>query len=323
MTARHYVLGIGAAAAAGALAVRAARRAVERWEAHPGCCDLPMPVPDGEHSTLTTSDGGELAVTVAGSGGRHFVLSHCWGGHRGVWGHVGHHLVERGHTVVVYDQRGHGESTPGDDGFALSRLAGDLREVIDHVGAPRATVAGHSLGGMTVQAYLVHEAQHAEHVVDGAVLVATSAGGLSRGAMADRIALGAVTRDRSPAWFHSRLGGALAVRHQFGDEPWIEHILATRDMWAAVSADVKAACLRAIFDYDVSDALAEVTVPVTVVHGRRDVLLPPRNGRRIAEAIPHAQLELVDGAGHMLPLERPALIADLLEATADRRPAAA
>ena len=69
---------------------------------------------------------------------------------------VAHRLLEAGHQVVLYDQRGHGESTVGDDGFTIPRLGADLRAVLEAVDARDAVLAGHSMGGMTIQSLVAH-----------------------------------------------------------------------------------------------------------------------------------------------------------------------
>jgi pimeloyl-ACP methyl ester carboxylesterase len=63
---------------------------------------------------------------------------------------------------------------------------------------------------------------------------------------------------------------------------------------------------------DLSEGLAEVRVPTTVVIGRRDLLTPPGLGRAIARSIPNARLVEVPDGGHMLPLEAPDLLAELI-----------
>ena len=64
-------------------------------------------------------------VTVAGDGPP-VVLAHCWTGGREVWAPVANRLVRRGHQVVLYDQRGHGSSSVGDDGLTIERLGAEL-----------------------------------------------------------------------------------------------------------------------------------------------------------------------------------------------------
>ena len=78
--------------------------------------------PDGEHRRVATDDGVELAVTVAGpDDAPTVVLSHCWTGSRAIWGPVAERLVADDHRVVLYDQRGHGESTHTTDPPSMGR----------------------------------------------------------------------------------------------------------------------------------------------------------------------------------------------------------
>src|SRR5206468_928136 len=132
----------GAAAAVGGVVV-----AGRRWAA----ADDPdaatrLTVPDGSDVRIPTIDGGEIAATVAGDatdGGRTFVLVHGWTNDRRIWAPVGRLLVERGHRVVLYDQRGHGASRPGADGMKIEPLGSDMAAVLDHLDARDAVVAGH------------------------------------------------------------------------------------------------------------------------------------------------------------------------------------
>ncbi|MBB3664728.1 MULTISPECIES: alpha/beta fold hydrolase [Prauserella salsuginis group] len=63
---------------------------------------------------------------------------------------------------------------------------------------------------------------------------------------------------------------------------------------------------------DATASLAEVDVPTLVLCGTADALCPPEFHRRIAGAVPGAELHTVQGAGHLLPVERPAEVADHL-----------
>jgi pimeloyl-ACP methyl ester carboxylesterase len=62
-------------------------------------------------------------------------------------------LPRRGYRAVSYDARGHGESTPPQDGYDYEQLAGDLSAVIERLGDGRVVLAGHSMGAHTAAAY--------------------------------------------------------------------------------------------------------------------------------------------------------------------------
>jgi pimeloyl-ACP methyl ester carboxylesterase len=57
--------------------------------------------------------------------------------------------------------------------------------------------------------------------------------------------------------------------------------------------------------YDVRDRLSEITVPTLVLHGAHDPLVAVRDSELIASSIPNARLQIIEGAGHLLFLERP------------------
>ena len=107
MRARTVVL-IGAGAAAAVTVSRLARAAD------------PSPIAqlaDGERVEVDTTDGARLVVDVAGpSDGPTVVLAHCWGGDIANWAPVAAPLVESGHRVIRWYQRGHGPSTVGSTG---------------------------------------------------------------------------------------------------------------------------------------------------------------------------------------------------------------
>jgi pimeloyl-ACP methyl ester carboxylesterase len=91
-------------------------------------------------------------------------------------------------------------------------------------------------------------------------------------------------------------------------------MIAIRDAFVVTPASTRAAVLRSIRALDLRAQLPALSVPTTVVVGGRDRLTPPRLGRTIARAVPGARLVEVADGGHMLPLEAPDLLADLIGA---------
>lgn len=292
----------GAAVGLGALVLRSRRADRSLLEALAG----------GEHHEVTTSDGARLVVDVLGpADGPTVVLAHCWGGHVDNWSLVAGPLLERGHRVVRWHQRGHGPSTVGDHGFEVARFGTDLAEVLEALDIRDAVVAGHSLGGMTVQAFAIG---HPDVVADrarGLVLVATSAGGLTAtplGRVTEPLAKVGPTVDRALA---GRYGHVL-VRGTLGRGASHAAVRATRDHFVATPFETRHEILRSVTRMDLRRAGAEIRVPTTVVVGRRDPLTPPRHSRAMAATIPGAVLVELPGRGHMLPLEAPDEIVEII-----------
>lgn len=296
---RRAIVAGGAAAAASFAYSRWERaRAGDPWDPEaPGH-------PDGEQRTVTTADGAALAVTIAGpADGPMVVLSHCWTGSRAVWGPVAERLVDSGCRVVLYDQRGHGGSTDGDQVHSIPMLGDDLRAVLAEVDAQDAVLVGHSMGGMSVQSYLTEHPVDFKERVRGVVLVATAAKVLGRAVPA-----ALVTRlmgEGALEW--SRRGGVgyAVARRSLGRGARRADVELTLDGLARTTGLARAGFLTAMSGMDLHAGLQAIDVPTTVLVGTRDRLTPPRLARELVSSIPGARLVVLPGAGHMLPLEAP------------------
>jgi pimeloyl-ACP methyl ester carboxylesterase len=268
--------------------------------------DTDLTLPAGDEATITTDDGACLAVTVAGDPGATappVVLPHCWTGARAVNVPVARRLVAAGHRVVLYDQRGHGESTVGAEPTSVERLGDDLAAVVAGLDLRDAVLAGHSMGGMTVMALACRHPALVRDRVRGLALVATAAHGLA--------AAGRGRFWRVVLWRHHlnrlmvrpRLGRRF-VRGTFGLDPLPAHVEATRCLFVATPPDVRRECAEAIGAMDLRTALRAVDVPAVVVLGERDLMIVNVLTRAIVEHLPGAELVELPDAGHMLPLER-------------------
>ena len=86
--------------------------------------------------------------------------------------------------------------------------------------------------------------------------------------------------------------------------PRRSHVEAVRAIGFASPAARRLGFTRRLLGIDLSDRLGDVRVPVLVLAGAADRVLPPRESRRIAETVRDARLHVFQGAGHMLPVER-------------------
>jgi pimeloyl-ACP methyl ester carboxylesterase len=159
-----------------------------------------------------------------------------------------------------------------------------------------------------------HEDVAAERV-RRVVLVATAAAqvGLGRGELADRVAvrlLGGRGLDRA---MRNRRAGHVLVRGALGAAPVLSHLHAVRDTYVACEPETRAGFFTAMSSMDLTEGLRDVAIPTVVVVGSHDRLTPVASARRIVEHVADARLEVVDGAGHMLPTEVPDRLVELLE----------
>jgi pimeloyl-ACP methyl ester carboxylesterase len=309
------LVGLGAAAAVGAIV--ATRRAVKRWAMVEGATGgRPLSLPDGEDRVVESADGAKIEVRLAGpeTAPNPVVLVHGWTNDRRVWGAVADRLLDNGHRVVLVNQRGHGGSTGGDDGYTLDAIGNDVRAVLEQLDLHDAVLVGHSMGGMASMAFLTQH-RDARHRVAAVALVATAAAGVgvNGGPLGERIATHVISHPRLERVLESGSIGPVLVRNTVGRTAAGSHLDAVRELFVATPPEVRAGFLGAMTQMDLAAALSELDVRAVVIVGSRDRLTPPRLSKRLAAELPGARLVVLPDHGHMLPIEAPAELAAELE----------
>jgi pimeloyl-ACP methyl ester carboxylesterase len=259
-------------------------------------------LPAGTTLVVPTDDGAELAVTDVGTGPL-VVLAHGWTEQREIWALVARRLLDAGCRVVLYDQRGHGSSTSGTDGFTIPRLAHDLEAVLTAVDARDAVLVGHSMGGMTIMSLALERPEVLAGRAKAVALVATAPSSLG-GSPLDRHLPRLMASRRFLSLFRGPLGPWL-VRRTFGKVATAEHRRLTRDLFVACTPEARGDFLAAMGAMDLTAGLASIRVPTVVLVGTLDRLTPPEHADVMAAGIPGARLVRYEGRGHQLPLEAP------------------
>ncbi|TMK82497.1 MAG: alpha/beta hydrolase [Actinobacteria bacterium] len=194
-----------------------------------------------------------------------------------------------------------------------SSTTSDLAAVLEYLDARDAVVAGHSMGGMAAQAFAIAHPEVLADRVAAVALVSTACSDLGVPGPGGRLAPRVLGSSRVNSFVaHPRIGPFL-VRGTMGRTATLTNLRAMQDTFAATEPSARAAFYRAMEAMDLTEGLADVDVPVLVVSGTRDQLVAHSNSRRLADIIDGARFEAVRGAGHMLPLETPDVLADVLE----------
>jgi pimeloyl-ACP methyl ester carboxylesterase len=254
---------------------------------------------------LDSHDGGSI-YTISRGAGPVVVFCHGVTLTSRVWAKQFDSFPAAGFRAVAFDSRGHGESTVGDTGYSLDNLADDLRTVLESLDLRDVVLVGHSMGGMSVQAFAIRHPDVVAARVSGLVLLSTSSHNLVSDAERIRGALERVLNVGPDVgtFMRQRNLGLLLARIGFGDDPHPSHVEATREMLAGCDKQTTREAVSALLHLDLTEGLQGVTVPTLVVVGTHDALTPPRDSQRIAELIPGARLVEYLGAGHMLMYER-------------------
>jgi non-heme chloroperoxidase len=311
---RPRLVALGAAAVAGAAAAGALAYRRSKTPGGPDEADQSRALGWGAleqpaQRSIHTPDGADLAVWDAGTGPT-VVLSHCWGCSHAVWVPVARRLVEAGHRVVLYDQRGHGATTRGTAPLDLVTLAGDLAAVLEDRDVSDAVLAGHSMGGMSIMALAAYRPAVLAKHIRAVVLVATAAADMSVGSPhLDRFAARVVGSPLLSRTMRTANGHRF-VRGVFGHEPLAAHMDLTRTLFADCDPGVRGGFLTALSSMNLLEGIATIAVPTTVLIGTRDRLTPPARSQSMVDTIPGARLVTLPDKGHMLPLEDPDAVAD-------------
>jgi 3-oxoadipate enol-lactonase len=224
---------------------------------------------------------------------------------RGGWGPARERLTER-YRVVSYDNRGIGESEVPPGPYSVKQMAGDALQVLDEAGIERAHVVGASLGGMVAQ----HVAAEHPTRVDRLVLACTHPGVEDGYPMPQvTVDLFAQARALEPQVALRRfVDNALGAFPPAGlaDEVFAYRLANPPDVngWLA-----QAAAGTTFGGVD----LARIEAPTLVVTGTSDNVIDCRNSELLAERIPNARLERLEGAGHLFFWERSDEFARLVE----------
>lgn len=259
------------------------------------------------------------------------VLIHGWTNDRRIWQRQLADLSRRAGaiSVLTFDLRGHGRSDAGNRAnTTIEQLADDLAAVLrERVPDGRVILVGHSLGGMTVMEYAHRHAEDFAARVSGVVLVSTSAEGSSHTTygLGPRIAWVIRGLEVGGAGILARTGPWRLHRHVmpmltpgvrwlvFGAKAENEVIRLAVSMVGATAMCSIGGFRPSVRLHNRVVALAAMrNLPVAVLVGSEDRLTPDRCATTIADALPRAWKVISEGAGHMLPLERPDEVTDAI-----------
>ncbi len=200
--------------------------------------------------------------------------------------------------AVTYDLPGHGTAAKEELPDSYDQLADDLVRVLDAHDLGRAHVIGHSFGAQVVANFAV---RYPERTSSVAIVCCRLVPYPPFAAAADAIASGGMEAIREAAiqrWFTPKEIERESAAVQYA-----------RERMEAVRPETLAKAFRLIAAFEGVSALAAAGVKTQIVAAERDTVGEPRGLKAAAAVIPGARFSLVEGVGHMLPLEQPVRLA--------------
>ncbi len=221
------------------------------------------------------------------------ILVHGAGGNHQHWGYAIRNL--RGASVYALDLPGHGRSN-GLGRSAISDYADFLIRFMDVVGLAKAIVAGHSMGGAIAMTTVLRYPDR----VTGLFLIGTGA----------RLRVLPAILDGVLHDFKRTI--ALICEYAYSPHAPEELVRQGQRQMLRVAPQVVHDDFAACNAFDIMERLGEIRCPTLVICGNEDKLTPPKYAAFLAERIHGAELVLIEGAGHMVMIEKPTPVASAM-----------
>ena len=239
--------------------------------------DGAMPLPFTNDQGYVEHEGAQIWYASYGSSCPTVILLHGGVGHSGNWGYQVPALVSNGYHTVVIDSRGHGRSTRDERPFSYELMAADVSAVMDRLKLEKAALVGWS---------------------DGAVIALI---------LADK------SPARIPGVFFFACNMDPSGTKEFEFTPIIGRCI-SRHMkdYAQLSAtpeqfnefsEAVGLMQRTQPNYSADD-LAQISVPVAIVHSEHDEFIKSEHAEYLAQSIPNAEFIFLPGVSHFAPLQR-------------------
>ncbi|AZO61575.1 MAG: alpha/beta hydrolase [Mesorhizobium sp.] len=268
--------------------------------------------------TITTNDGTQIYYKDWGTG-QPVVFHHGWPLSSDDWDAQMLFFLSKGYRVIAHDRRGHGRSSQTDTGNEMDTYAADVRALVAHLDLKNAIHVGHSTGGGEVARYVAQYGSGgrvAKAVLIGAVppimlKTAANPGGLPievfdgfRSALTTNRAQFFRDLPAGPFYGFNRPGAT--VSEGVVDNWWRQGMMG--------GAKAHYDCIKAFSETDFTEDLKKIDVPVLVMHGDDDQIVPIADSALLAiKLLKKGELKVYKGLPHGMATTHAEVInADLL-----------
>ena len=263
--------------------------------------------PEGVRTFIERPDGTRLHCIAVGEGPV-VVLAHGIFNELRCFNLVLEQLLTRHVRIILFDQRGHGQSSIGGDGLGSYQMAGDYRAVLENFDVTDGILVGHSMGAFLAVVLAEHYPQVVEARLRAMLLVSGHAGIAAKGSLQNQLQIPLIRVGLMPLILSSKWLGRLFIRTLFGKVAQEEHVEVTRAILAANSKKDRVSLVDFQVREDHYPALGQIKVPTIVVCGEQDRTCPRWHSERLGAEIPDARNVWLPDVGHAVVYEAPEII---------------
>jgi pimeloyl-ACP methyl ester carboxylesterase len=214
-------------------------------------------------------------------------------------------LLEAGYRVITYDRRGFGKSSQPASGYDYDTFAADLSVLLEHLDLRDAVLVGHSMGTGEVTRYLGRYGP--DRVAKGVLVAPIPPYLLQAGDNPDGVPQAVfdgftqAARSDTPAWMKGFLDSFYNFDTLRGTLVSEQAFTASWNLAVTASATAAVACI-ATWTTDFRDDLPQIGVPMLVIQGDADQVLPlGKTGQRLPGLIKDMDLVVIEGGPHAIP----------------------
>ena len=219
--------------------------------------------------------------------------------------------LSKKYKLVIFDNRGAGRTDISDRKYTIKLFADDTVGLMDALEISRANILGRSMGGMIAQELVLNYPEKVEKLI----LCSTFCGG-TKSVPPSQKALDMFTVDGSalsPEQIARMAISILFTEDFIKNNPDLVEFSLQQILKAPISIKALVRQAEAVMEFDTYERLAQIKVPTIVLHGKRDILIPPENGSILAKAIPNAKLVYFENSAHGLIEEIEKVISVVLD----------
>ncbi len=212
-------------------------------------------------------------------------------------------ILRSEYQIVRYDKRGHGLSDCPPAPYSLDQFVADLHLLIEHLDLPQVVLIGISIGGMISMEFAAAHPDLVPYLVvfDTAARIGSAEAWETRIQDVRRKGMEKMSTVILPIWFSS----------SFAEEQLATH-RGYRNSLLRTSLEGYVGACAALRDADLTQRVTSIEAKTLIIAGDQDSSTTLEQGQALADAIPNARFDLLEGAGHLAPVEQPERAAKMI-----------